>query len=408
MSGEALPAPVKRPLLEGEFEVVALPELLQVTALGRQFVSIDILDAAEQVIGRIGLKGGMVVLAETRNARGRAAFHQLLAEPRARSFRAFHILEFPAQWPQPLGPLDVLLLQEAVGDGEVAVAATGPTLAPPAPVPAPEPARSTVLSVVSPKGGVGKTTVTLNLALALAQQGHSVILLDVDPQGGVTASLSPAARRAHGIYDALMGRELLKNCLLPTREKKLRILPAGRLDPDEAVARVQQLTSAELWSRYTEWLGRQCAVVVIDTPAGMTGVTAAVMGASTHVLGVLQADPLTLRSVPLLGRTLEAMAAKGRAPELSGVVLNRSSREGTIPLPVLRELSSAHSLDLLLDPPVPDDEEFVKATLEGVPVGLHYASSGRDYGQLFAELATQVASRVGLTPRVAPKLSLVG
>jgi len=407
VSGEAVPALMKRPLLEGEFEVVALPELLQVTALGRQFVSIDILDAAEQVIGRIGLKGGMVVLAETRTARGRAAFHQLLAEPRARSFRAFHILEFPAQWPQPLGPLDVLLLQEAVGDGEPAAVSAGPTPAT-TPVPAPEPARSTVLSVVSPKGGVGKTTVTLNLALALAQQGHSVILLDVDPQGGVTASLSPAARRAHGIYDALMGRELLKNCLLPTREKKLRILPAGRLDPDEAVARVQQLTSAELWSRYTEWLARQCAVVVIDTPAGMTGVTAAVMGASTHVLGVLQADPLTLRSFPLLGRTLEAMAAKGRAPELSGVVLNRSSREGTIPLPVLRELSSAHSLGLLLDPAVPDDEAFVRATLEGVPVGLHYASSGRDYGQLFAELATQVAGRVGLTPRVAPKLSLVG
>src|SRR5690349_1094587 len=111
-----MPAVQKRALLEGEFEVVALPELLQVTALGRQFVSIDILDSAEQVIGRIGVKGGMVVLAEARGARGKAAFFQLLEEPRARAFRAFHVLQFPAQWPQPVGPLDVLLLQAAVGE----------------------------------------------------------------------------------------------------------------------------------------------------------------------------------------------------------------------------------------------------------------------------------------------------
>ena len=169
-----------------------------------------------------------------------------------------------------------------------------------------------------------------------------------------------------------------------------------------------QLMSVELWSRYTEWLARQAAIVVIDTPAGMTGMTAAVMGASTHVLAVLQPDPLTLRAFPLLGRTLDALATRGRAPQLGGVVMNRVPGGGAIPFPVLRELSSAHSLGLLIDPAVPEDEAFVKATLEGVPIGLHYARSGRDYGQLFGELAAQVAGRVGLTQLGPSKLSLVG
>jgi chromosome partitioning protein len=409
-------------ILKGDFAIVSFPELLQVTALGRQHIEIDVLDEAEAVVGRVWLKGGMVVDAETDAARGRAAFFATLADPHATFFRAFQLSEAPPSYPPPIGSLDGLLLHAAVAEDAARVEVGRPravTTEAPSPVPAPasrvaaappppEPSRSPVVAVVSPKGGVGKTTVTLNLSLALAQQGHSVLLVDVDPQGGIGASLSGAARRAPGIYDALMGRELLKNCILATRVKTLRILPAGLLDPTEAMSRIPQLMSAELWSKYTDWLGRQADVVLIDTPAGMMGVTTAVMGACSHVLGVLQADPLTLRSFPMLRGALDGLATRGRAPRLSGVILNRLPSGSAIPMAALREITAAHSLDLLLDPGVPEDEAFVKATMEGIPVGLHYAASGRDYAKLFDELASQVAGRVGLTGQGASKLSLVG
>src|SRR4029078_1612106 len=95
----------------------------------------------------------------------------------------------------------------------------------------------------------------------------------------------------------------------------------------------------------------------------------------------------TLRSFPLLRRTLDALEAKGRAPQLIGLVMNRVPGGSAIPLSGLRESGSAHSLDLLLEPGVPDDEAFVKSSLDGVPIGLHYASSGRDHRNLFDALA---------------------
>jgi cellulose biosynthesis protein BcsQ len=154
-------------------------------------------------------------------------------------------------------------------------------------------------------------------------------------------------------------------------------------------------------------LARLADVLIVDTPAGVHGVTAAVLAASSHVLAVLQTDPLTLRSFPLLRRALDDLASQGRAPKLSGVVLNRVPGGGAVPLAALREISAAHSLDLLIEPGISEDEAFVQAAVEGIPVAL-YAGADRDYARLFDTLATQVARRVGLEPvSWSSKLSLV-
>jgi chromosome partitioning protein len=406
--------PARKPLLKGDFAIVAFPELLQVTALGRQYITVEVLDSTRAPLGEIWLKGGMVVRAVTGALTGRAAFAALLHDPRAASFAAFQFTDQAGPYPEPIGPLDGLLLEAAVESDTARLAAAAPhapTASSPAasiPRPAPPARHGCVLAVVSPKGGAGKTTVSLNLSLALAQRGHVVLLVDVDPQGGIGASLAAHTRRSPGIYDALMGRAHLKDCVLPTRVASLRILPAGRLDPQEALQHIPQLMSAEVWTKYTEWLALQADVVVVDTPAGTMGVTAALLGASTHALGVLQTDALALRSFPMLRVALDDLEARGRVPQLAGIVINKMPSGGALPLAALREISSAHALDLLLEPGVPDDPAFAQAALEGQPVSLHVAASGRDFGRIFDELAAQMAVRIGLVPAGPGKLSLVG
>jgi hemoglobin-like flavoprotein len=104
----------KKLLLKGDFAIVPLPELLQVTSLGRQLIGVEVLDDAESVLGVVWLKGGMVVRAETASAAGEAAFSEVLSSPRKKFFRASLAVGPADSYPMPVGSLNALLLQWAV------------------------------------------------------------------------------------------------------------------------------------------------------------------------------------------------------------------------------------------------------------------------------------------------------
>ncbi|MEM7146294.1 MAG: AAA family ATPase, partial [Verrucomicrobiota bacterium] len=86
------------------------------------------------------------------------------------------------------------------------------------------------IAISSQKGGVGKTTVAINLAYSLARRGWHTLLVDTDPQGGVGLSLSRRARYCRGYYDALATSEEpdVGKMILSTRLPELKILTAGQ------------------------------------------------------------------------------------------------------------------------------------------------------------------------------------
>ena len=83
-----------------------------------------------------------------------------------------------------------------------------------------------MLAVINQKGGVGKTTTTLNLAHALAQKGKQVLAIDLDPQAHLTAGFGVLAKRQAGMADVLLEGESIHNVMLSVRDN-LELIPAG-------------------------------------------------------------------------------------------------------------------------------------------------------------------------------------
>src|SRR5438445_5748601 len=99
------------------------------------------------------------------------------------------------------------------------------------------------VAISSQKGGVGKTTVALDLAVALADRGRKTLLSDLDPQGGIALSLAKGDAELQGLAELLMGQAEPRQAVTATHLPGLSVLARGRLDPTDVSTYERELST---------------------------------------------------------------------------------------------------------------------------------------------------------------------
>jgi chromosome partitioning protein len=250
-----------------------------------------------------------------------------------------------------------------------------------------------VLGVVSPKGGSGKTTIALNLALSFARQDRSVILVDADINGDVLSAIASRQRVSYGAMDVLLDRVGYEAALLKTVLPHFRIMPAlGEQLPDTA-ALLSDHSSG--WQKLLRRLSAEAEIVIIDGPAGMFGGTLQFLSSCTHVLGVLQAELIASRSFTMLERAL-LLVPEARRPDVVGVVLNMLQTRHGASVQVLQDACTHLPKGWLLDTAIPRSDAFLDATAEGLPLQLLDDRNPPAVSWLFDTLAGEITARLGL------------
>lgn len=223
------------------------------------------------------------------------------------------------------------------------------------------------IAIASQKGGVGKTTVALNLAVALAERGRTTLLVDLDPQGAVGLSLAKGDTEFAGLAELLMRQTTPEQAVLHTRLPGLRLLPRGRLDAADACEFEQALFRPGVLEDALARTTEGCDVIVLDTPSGLGLITRAALAVSDFVVLAFQTEALSLRSVGQALRIVEHVQThENPRLRLLGI------------LPTLVEKSSPGALSVLgdiwsgfpgvLESILPRAEIYARASERGVPV----------------------------------------
>ena len=402
-------------VMRGRLREFDLGQVLQVVGIGRQYTGVEILDESA-VLGTIFVKSGKVVAVEADGKQGREALFELFRRSDG-NFAVFRT-DTPAGLPEPLGAVPALLMEALESGAHVERrseprASTEPleepktfdsptaagryatkhSLTQPAPPDVASKIGGRVVSVVSPKGGCGKTTVALNLAVSLARQGRSVLLVDADINGDVLSAIDSRSRAEVGTYDLLTGVGLVERALLPTMLPKLKILPAVGRDlphPDLLMA-----DHTRRWQMLMSELSERADIVLVDAPAGMFGATYQLLRASTHLLGVLQAERIADRS---FGRFLDALGTlpADQRPEILGVVLNMLQTKHDGSLSVMLNAFRDFPSDWLFETSIIRHPAFLDATHAGVPLRNLDEYAPPAVAFLFDTLAGEVSQRLKL------------
>jgi chromosome partitioning protein len=276
-----------------------------------------------------------------------------------------------------------------------------------------------ILSVVNQKGGVGKTTTAVNVAVCAAQLGQSVLLVDLDPQGNATSGLGLTHPLQPTLYQALIAAteqtvELLRGSDGGQDEEQYQhrqaasvLLPAvipGSVPNLAVIGTSAELAGAEIdlaenqqrndLKRILTRLGEAYPLIIIDTPPSLSLLTVNALVAADQLIIPVQCEYYALEGLGHLLRTLE-LIKRSLNPELRVLGLVRTMLDARLGLShqVSAELKR-HFPHLLFETVIPRNVRLAEAPSYGQPITLYDRRSpgAESYRALTQEILNRLSS----------------
>lgn len=255
-----------------------------------------------------------------------------------------------------------------------------------------------IISLVNQKGGVGKTTTSINLASSLGLLGKKVLLVDIDPQGNATTGVGiEKGGLSATLYEALLDEKTVGESIIKTKFKNLSILPSSinlvgiessfvnKQKEDPTFAKFTQL------KRLLDEVRDNYDYILIDCPPSLSVLTTNALAASDSVLIPVQCEFYALEGIMQLLNTVR-VARKNLNPnlEIEGVVLTMLDSRTLLGLEVVENIRS-YFKEKVYDTIIPRLVVLAEAPSHGKPIAdYNYKSKGT---AAYLNLAKEVIER---------------
>ena len=248
-----------------------------------------------------------------------------------------------------------------------------------------------IYSIINQKGGVGKTTTTINLGTAMAACDAKVLLVDMDPQGNLSTGLGVSpSKREFGTYDLLTSTKSISECAIETDIPNLHLVTAN-----ESLLGVEiELSTFDdraLRLRKSVQDVDKYDFILLDCPPALNIITLNALAASDGALVPLQAEFYALEGLSQLLKTIKDISSTiNNKLELSGVVLTMFDKRNNLSLQVEEDVRNYLDKDVFLTK-IPRNIRLSEAPSHGLPALIydHRCSGSKAYIELAREFLTK-------------------
>jgi chromosome partitioning protein len=248
------------------------------------------------------------------------------------------------------------------------------------------------LAVVNQKGGVGKTTTSVNLAAALAQAGRRILLVDLDPQGNATMGSGIDKRTvARTVYHVLLGLGELSGVRVRVERGGFDLLPANRELAGAEIELVELEGRETRLKNALQRVAHDYDFILIDCPPSLSLLTVNALTAAQRVLIPMQCEYYALEGLSDLVATIKRVRANLNPDlEIAGLLRTMYDPRNTLSQQVSQQLED-HFKEKVYRTLVPRNVRLAEAPSYGVPAVLWDAASKG--AQAYIALADEILAQ---------------
>lgn len=248
-----------------------------------------------------------------------------------------------------------------------------------------------IIAIANQKGGVGKSTTTINLGSCLAEMGKNVLAIDIDPQGNTTSGLGVDKNESENtLYELLLGEAEIQKCIMPNIQESLSLIPSNM---DLAGAEIELIgidNKEYILKDAVAKIQNDYDFIIMDCPPSLSMLTINAMTAADSIIVPIQCEYYALEGLSQLVHTIQLVQDRLNPKlEIEGVVFTMYDARTNLSLQVVENVKNNLNQNIYKTI-IPRNIRLAEAPSHGKPINLYDSkSAGAESYRLLAQEVLQ-------------------